>query len=824
MTRNLRKLWPAALALVCLAVPASRLAAAEPVRIGFVLDGPWERNDELLAQVQREILILTEGEMDVRFPAAASRVADWSAGGVRRASEELLADPDVDLIVAYGTLSTHVFCCYGALPKPVVAPLVLDASLQGFPRSGAGSGVHNLAYVALPDGFAHDLAALRSVVPVEHLAILGSGPVLDAVPIFGGDAATQAAAVGVRISRVEVPVPATDADLAAVLKRIPADADGVFLAPLRHLSGGQLDRLLAGLAARRLPTFATLGESVVRRGALVGLTPETFFERLARRVALDVQRILLGDEPGEVPVAFPRRDKLTLNMATARQIGISPRWQVLLEAELLHPLPESVPHLDLTTAVDEAVEANLDLEARRRGVAAGAYDVDSARAAFLPGLDASALGLSIDEDRAAASLGSQAERTVTAGLDATQLVYSDAALANLEIQRHLQRAREAELDQVRLDVALDAAVAYLTVLRAETLVRVRRNNVELTRRNLELARVRRDVGTANPAEVYRWESELATARKSLVEADAAQRQAQIALLRLLARQQSQLFAYDDVSPFDPSLLSGEDRFRGLIDTPRRYAAFTDFMVADGLARAPELARLDAALAAQERAVRASRRAFYAPTVVVSAQLDEILHRGGAGSDGAGDLFTGLPFPLALPQSDDTQWSLALSARLALFDGGSRLADKLQAEEELLQLRLERRALEDRLTQRIRSSLEAARGSFPGIELSRRAAAAAAQNLELVSDAYARGAVSILEVLDAQNAALNADLLSANAAYDFLIDLMQGQRAVNRFDFFLSDAERTAWYGRLTAWIGEHGPTTPEPRRDDPPPDADDGER
>lgn len=809
--------------VVLFALVAAAPGVAEgPVTVGFLLDGPWDRNAELTSLVQGEIRGLTEGELDVRFPADATKVADWTGAGVRQAAEELLADPGVDLVIALGTLSTHVFCCYGELPKPVVAPLVLDAELQGFPRSGAGSGVRNLVYVTFPASFPHDLAALRHVVPVHHLAVLASAPLLDSVPVLRTDDAALEEVTGVRLSRVELAAPATDADVDAALARIPADADAVYLAPLRHLSEEQLDRLVAGLAERRLPSFSVLGESEVRRGVLVGLTPETFFHRLARRIALNVQRILLGEEPGEIPVAFPRRDKLVINMRTARRIGLSPRWEVLLEAELLHPLPETAERLDLASAVGEAVEANLDLEARRRGIAAGAYDVELARSVLRPRLEASALGLLIDDDRAAASLGARSERSVSVGLDATQLVYSDAAWANLEVQRELQRAREAELDQARLDVALDSAVAYLDVLRAQTLVRVQRNNLELTRRHLELARVRRDVGAAGPAEVYRWESEIATDRKAVAEAFAALRQAEIALLRLLARDQEQTLAYTDLAPDDPMLLTGEERFQAYIDTPRRYQELVDFMVDDGLSRAPELVRLDAALAAQERVARAARRAFYAPTVALSAALDEVLERGGAGSDGAGDLFAGVPFPVELPVADDGSWSLALSATLPLFEGGSRVAERLQAEEELSRLRLERRALEDRVTQRIRTSLEAARGSFPGIELSQQAAQAAAKNLELVSDAYARGAVDVLQVLDAQNAALNAEELTANAAYDFLIDLMQAERAVNRFDFFLSDDERADWYRRLEEWFRSHGLGTEAPPSHAPIPGDDGG--
>jgi outer membrane protein TolC len=98
----------------------------------------------------------------------------------------------------------------------------------------------------------------------------------------------------------------------------------------------------------------------------------------------------------------------------------------------------------------------------------------------------------------------------------------------------------------------------------------------------------------------------------------------------------------------------------------------------------------------------------------------------------------------------------------------------------------------------------ARASFAGIELSEQASAAAGKSLELVSDAYARGAVSILDLLDAQNAAVSAEQLYANAVYDFFVDLMEVQRAANRFDFFLSAADRNLWYERLEDYFDRAG--------------------
>ena len=85
------------------------------------------------------------------------------------------------------------------------------------------------------------------------------------------------------------------------------------------------------------------------------------------------------------------------------------------------------------------------------------------------------------------------------------------------------------------------------------------------------------------------------------------------------------------------------------------------------------------------------------------------------------------------------------------DVGKRLA--LQA------LKLQRDATRETVEQRIRSAMHAVGASYAAIGLSRDAAQAAAENLELVTDSYSRGVVSILTLLDAQNASLSASAAS-----------------------------------------------------------------
>jgi outer membrane protein TolC len=489
-----------------------------------------------------------------------------------------------------------------------------------------------------------------------------------------------------------------------------------------------------------------------------------------------------------------------LNLATARTLGVSPRWEALLEAEIIDG--GEVPGARRETlegAVQRAIEENLDLEAQRRAVAAGEQDVRRARSNFLPSLEVSGTALQIDGDRAASSLGSQPERSLTAGFTATQLLYSDGARANLQIQRQIQLSREEELAALRLDIAFEAATAYLDLLRAKTLEQIRLTNLQVTRENLDLARLRRTIGSANPAEVYRWESQIATDQQALVEARSTVSIAEVALNRLLHYDLEAPFTTAEVSLDDPYLLTSQERFKGYIETPKHFSVLRDFVVQEGLSAAPELRSLRAAVAAQERAVLAAQRAFWVPTASARFTLDERLAEAGEGTGRGGPSLPGLP-----EAADDTNWSLGFAFSLPLFDGGARKAGEEQAQRELEALELRWESAVEALELRIRVATYRARSSFAGIDLSQRSADAAEANLELVADAYARGAVSVLDLLDAQAAALNAAQGATNAIYDFFIDLMEVQRSTNRFDFFISPGARDAWFERLDLFFAEAG--------------------
>ena len=130
--------------------------------------------------------------------------------------------------------------------------------------------------------------------------------------------------------------------------------------------------------------------------------------------------------------------------------------------------------------------------------------------------------------------------------------------------------------------------------------------------------------------------------------------------------------------------------------------------------------------------------------------------------------------------------------------------RTKAQKELEYLNFQREAITERIEQRILSAIYLTGASYVSIEQAREAAEAANKSLEVVQNAYIQGAVSILRLLDAQNAAFSAEQVAANAVYDFLLDMMEMERSTGRFEFFMSEEEGQAFLERMKAFFKKHG--------------------
>jgi len=305
------------LVLLLVLSPAILWAGPKQVRIGVVMDGPGVAYQEMLAEIKKEIQVLLEEEFEPVFPEKAQKVANWSVGEISAALDQVLADPGVDLVLAVGCLASDMACRREDLPKPVIAPFILDSEIQQVPFKEGKSGKKNLNYLATPWRLERDLKAFREIYPFKKLAFIVNCDLVDQVGKHHDQAKAEAY---IRKSAKDYILVRAERDAGEVLEAVPQDVDAVYLLPLLQMSPEEIEKLIAGLNARKLPTFSAAGRVHVERGVLAGLRPAEDVERMARQVAINVQRILLGEDAGEIPVAFSPGSRLVINLRTSRSI------------------------------------------------------------------------------------------------------------------------------------------------------------------------------------------------------------------------------------------------------------------------------------------------------------------------------------------------------------------------------------------------------------------------------------------------------------------------------------------------------------------------
>ncbi len=754
----------------------------ELITIAIVTDGPQYQLQEVEQIFKRELLALTGDEFDLHFKRID---ADWSVPSVVAAMNQAYSAQDVDMVLVIGFAGNQIMVSRSEFPKPTFLPLVFNPDLLDAPIADDRSGRRNLNYLADRVPFSDDLDSFQRVMPFNKAAILVDRVILAAVPRAPDLLRRQ----GEGVEFIVVGHDGSDHDL---LGKIPPDTQAILLGGLPRMPSELFDQLLDDMAKQGLASFSLVSEAEVRRGALAADTVQTDYLRLARRNALNMQAVMLGEKVADQPVYFSGKRQLTINMETARRIGLSPRFDVLSEAEQINAEPGVAgPELGLADIARLAQQRNLDLAVSRLDVELGTQDVRNAKANLFPQLSLGGNYTGRRDEILLRGPGS-AERSSAAALTLNQLIYSDAATAGYQRQRLLQRGREAGLDTARLDLIFEATTAYLQALRADTQLAIQQDNLALTKTNLGLAQDRVRVGSASNADVYRWESNLANARSAVLAAVALRDQARDNLNRILNQPIKTPLRLRKAKKTDAFKMPLAE-FEALVDNPRRFSWFVDFNVEAGLEQSPELAQLRAQIAAAQRDVSTKQRTFWLPDFSLQAQYADNLNATGLGS---GTEFDSIE-----------DWNVSVNASLPLYSGGGRRADLSRAKFQHKQLELRFAAATERVETNIRAALHAAQASYSNIELSELSATAAEKNLDLVLDAYGQGTLSIIDLLDAQNQSLEADLSANNAVHDFLLDVMNVQRTKADFDFLLPEAVQNEQIDVLRDYIESRSPRT-----------------
>ncbi len=697
-----------------------------------------------------------------------------------------------DFIIAIGGLSTKSLSQLPSLPIPVIGLGVIDPFILGIPFKNGKSGKKNFTYVLTARDIIKEMKSFKKLVGFERLTLL-----IDPVTNKSIDESVRQVLVdsiqqelGIEVSIVQAVEDIEDAIQAI------GSAEAVYFSALISYDQAYVEAISEYLIEQKIPSFSA-SQQHVALGVLGSASGDNGLQQVLRRIAIFSDDILAGRNAGEFSVTLNTSERFTLNVETAQKIGFSPPFEVALTANLVGNRGRDSNAYTFAEIASKALEENLNLKISYKDIDIAELDILSSRSNVLPSLTSGLTGVQINEERANAIINSS-ERTLNLDLTLTQVIYSEEALAAIKIGQYLKKAQEYQTKVDVLNVLFDTYNAYLNILTAKTNLAIQRENLDNTRANLELAKVRVEIGSTDNSDLYRWESELANATQSLVEAQARLIATKIQLNNLLANTLENGFEVEDIgiegdlfAKYRSGLLAG------LVRTPQDLKIASDFLVEESIANNPNKMQLLENIKATERQLKLNNRLLYAPTIAFQAQTTQILARGGEGSE------MPPPNPMIPPFGNGLQnnsWFVGLSVSYPIFTGNSRRVNKQRSQIQLEQLKYSNTSLEQALDLSIRTSTVSLLSTTTNLSFSRTSAENALQNFKLVQSKYKAGNANITQVIDAQQAALGAQLGAALSVYEYIATNLQIEYGLGFFSMFSSEDELADFQNRFLEYV------------------------
>lgn len=745
----------------------------ETYNIGILLDNQTTEIKPLLSTLQNEIKAVIGEDAIINFPESNILINDYSIAKATSNYNTLLNN-NTDIIIAFGVINNEVISKIKTHQKPTILFGVVNNDFDYFNSDQQTSGIPNFTYLLTSQSFTKDLSALKELTNFTNVGIAIEAELIDVLP-FKTIFDREAAALGINYKMI----PYTTSN--DITRELTDDIDAFYLASGFFLTNNEISQIATTLIDQKIPSFTSTNIDDVENGLMGTNQSNDNINQFFRRIALSVESYVNGQDLSELPVFIKYEDKLTVNYNTAESVGLSIKYSLVANTDFVGDFVNvlSEKKYNLLDVMKTVVGENLSLQSSKKNILLSEQDVKTSKSNYYPSVTASATGTYIDPEVAEISNGQNPEFSTSGAIILEQTLFSEAANANISIQKDLLNAQQETYNIDELDAIFNASNAYFNALITKANLQIQSQNLDLTKKNLQIANQNFDEGQSGKSDVLRFRSEAAQNTQSLIEAANQLERAYFTLNQLLNNPINYEIDVDEAELGEGILKSyNYQQLRDVIDDPKLREPFVDYLVKIAIENAPEIKSLDYNLKANKRSIKLNNSGRFLPTLALQGQYNRDFHRSGKGS---------LPEPIL-----NDNYNVGVNLSIPVFNRTQTNINKQIAIIQQDQLTINKDNIELSIEANINTAILDLINEIANIEISKVSEAAAKESLELTQVSYSNGAVNIVQLLDAQNNYLSAQLSQITAVYSYLLSSIQLERYISYYFLLHSPEENQAF--------------------------------
>ena len=756
--------------------------AQKTVSVGILTDVIPESATVLVEQLKNEIKTVVGQDAVITFKTTLENNFDFTTA---KNNYQELIHSKTDIILSFGAINTAVISQEKEYPKPTIVFGSINSDFIKLPKDQKTSRKNNITYVITPSSYTKDLEAFHKIYSYKNIGILIDEFLINTLPVkelFDSYFSSKDSSYKL------IPI-SKGKDVTASIKGF----DAIYLAGGQYLSEADTQKLIQEINKNRQPSFSAFGREDVEKGILATNQPGGNIDQFFRRIALNIEAIVAGTNPSELPIYINYKNKLSINYNTANLIDFPLRYSMLATSDFIGGDIKTAPEFSLSILdiMNGVVSKNLGLKAETKNIDISQQDVYTAKSNYLPDVTASTDGIYIDPKVAEIANGQNPELSTSGKIVVKQLLYSESASANIEIKDNLKKAQQEVYNSAELDALLNASVSYFNALILKSNLNIQNQNLQVTKLNLEIAEQNFEAGATGKSDVLRLRSQLAQNTQSLIEAGNKLTQAFNTINQLLNNPISKKIDIDDAELAKGIFKNYKyQEFLQLLDNPKLQISLIEFLTAEAKRNAPELKNIGYNINAIKRNYKLNDTGRFIPTVALQGQYSLALSKSGKGST----------LPVGFPGAPDGTYNVGLNISLPIFQQNTRNINKKTAkiQEDQLLIQQENTALS--IEKNINDMVLDIVSQIANIEISKVAEETAKESLDLTQNAYKSGAVPIIQLIDAQTNYAQSQLSSATANYNYLITSIKLERAIGYYFLMNTETNNQAFMQRANQFI------------------------